>query len=130
MINNSQKGVSLYLALMIMTVLLALALGISAILFGQIKMIRGMGNSVIAFYAADSGIEMILYLDEECRRSSPNCDTSICKADCTGLFDQAFPEEPLDLDTATYKAFVSGNGTIFKTVGNFKETNRAIEVTR
>jgi len=37
-IQNSKNGVSLYLALMIMTVLLALALGVSAILFGQIRM--------------------------------------------------------------------------------------------
>jgi len=62
MINNQKsKGVSLYLALMIMAVLLALALGISTILFGQMKMIRGMGDSVSAFYAADTGIERALY---------------------------------------------------------------------
>ena len=55
--NKLQKGVSLYLAVIIMLILLAIALGVSTILIGQIKTIRGMGNSVSAFYAADTGIE-------------------------------------------------------------------------
>ena len=58
---NSQKGVSLLLAVFISSLLLALSLGISAILISQIKMIKGMGDSVIAFYAADTGIEQALY---------------------------------------------------------------------
>lgn len=58
---GGQKGVSLYLALVIMGILLALALGISTILVGQIKITKGMGDSVIAFYAADTGIERELF---------------------------------------------------------------------
>lgn len=55
------KGVALYIAFMIMTVLLVIVFGISAILFGELRVIRGMGDSVIAFYAADTGIERALY---------------------------------------------------------------------
>jgi hypothetical protein len=44
-----------------MSLILALALGVSALLFSQIKVIRGLGDSVVAFYAADSGIERELY---------------------------------------------------------------------
>jgi len=55
------KGVALYIALMVMSVLLALALGIAAILFSQIKMMEGMGDSVLAFYATNTGIERTLY---------------------------------------------------------------------
>jgi len=62
MINNQKsKGVALYIALMVMGILLALALGISAILLSQTKVIKEMGNSVIAFYAANTGIERTLY---------------------------------------------------------------------
>lgn len=56
-----EKGVSLYLALMVMFILLAVGLGISLIIVSQMKMIREMGDSVIAFYAADTGIENALY---------------------------------------------------------------------
>ena len=61
MFKNSKKGVSLYLALMIMFILLAIGLGVSLIIVSQMKMMKGMGDSVIAFYAADTGIERALY---------------------------------------------------------------------
>jgi hypothetical protein len=56
----SQRGVSLYLSVILMTMLLALVLGISTILFRQLQAIRGMEDSVVALYAADSGIEKVL----------------------------------------------------------------------
>ena len=55
-----QKGVSLYITIVIMAILLAIVLGVSAILMNQIKIIRGIENSVIAFHAADTGIERVL----------------------------------------------------------------------
>lgn len=57
---KGQKGLSLYLVIIIMAILLGVVLGITAILASQLKMIRGMENSVIAFYAAETGIEEIL----------------------------------------------------------------------
>lgn len=57
---NKQKGVSLYIAIMIIAILLAIVLGAGAILLGQLKVIKGMENSIMAFYAADSGIEEVL----------------------------------------------------------------------
>jgi Tfp pilus assembly protein PilX len=59
-LNRVQKGVSLYLAAMIMTVLLAIVLGLSTILLTQVKIVGEMEDSVIAFCAADSGIELVL----------------------------------------------------------------------
>ena len=55
------RGVSLYLAIVIMSVILALALAISSISLSQIKMARNMGQSVIAFYAAETGVERTLF---------------------------------------------------------------------
>ncbi len=57
---NTQKGVSLYIAIMIIVILLAIVLGTGAILLGQLKAIKGMENSIMAFYAADTGIEEVL----------------------------------------------------------------------
>ncbi|OGF61994.1 hypothetical protein A2662_03040 [Candidatus Giovannonibacteria bacterium RIFCSPHIGHO2_01_FULL_45_33] len=57
---RGQKGVILFLAVIIMAILLSIGLGISVILIGQIRMVRDIGNSVIAFYAADTGIEKAL----------------------------------------------------------------------
>ncbi len=55
-----KKGVSLYLAVVLMTMLLALVLGVSTILLRQLQIIRGMEDSAVALYAADSGIERVL----------------------------------------------------------------------
>ena len=55
-----QKGVSLYLAIIILSIFLGISLGLSLILITQIKMIRGMEESVKAFYAADAGLEKVL----------------------------------------------------------------------
>lgn len=59
--NNSEKGVSLYIAFMIVAILLVIGFGMSVILISQIKMLRGMGDSVVAFYAANTGIERTLF---------------------------------------------------------------------
>lgn len=48
------------MSVIIMVILLAVVLGISGILVSQLKIIRGMENSVIALYAAESGIEQAL----------------------------------------------------------------------
>ena len=58
---NSQKGVALYFSMIIMTIILALALGISTLIVGQFKMVGEMGYSVAAFYGADTGLEEGLY---------------------------------------------------------------------
>ena len=113
----SQKGISLYLSIMIMVILLAIVLGISGILIGQLKMMKGMENSIIAFYAADTGIEEVLM-----NRSNP---TSSCTK-----------SSPCELGDARYYLEVKANGEgecnaanfCISSVGTYKGTQRAIEV--
>jgi hypothetical protein len=62
---RSQSGVSLIIAFFVMIILLAVILAITTLLYQEIKMIRNIGNSVVAFYAADSGIEKVLYYDRK-----------------------------------------------------------------
>jgi Tfp pilus assembly protein PilX len=61
MLKDSQRGVSLYFALIIMSILVAVVFSISSIVLVQIRVIRKMGDSIIAFYAADTGAERTLY---------------------------------------------------------------------
>lgn len=84
----SQKGaVSLYLALITMIILLAIGLGITTIIISQMRMIRGIGDSVVALYAADAGIERILYEDKMCHQTG--CSLLSCKTGCYGLVHNA-----------------------------------------
>ncbi len=65
MIADKQKGISLIITFFIMIIILAVVLAISTLLYSQIKVIRNIGNSVIAFYAADSGVEKVLFYDKQ-----------------------------------------------------------------
>ncbi len=58
---SNNKGSSLYFAVSIIAIVLGIALGTSSILISQIRMIREMGNSILAVYAADAGMEKVLH---------------------------------------------------------------------
>lgn len=103
------------MALMVMTILLAMALGLSTIFIGQTKTIKQMGNSVIALCAADAGIENVLL-----NRSNP-IDIS----------------ETFLSNGASYQVLVTVGGTgscpaesnfCIKSIGAYLGTRRAIEI--
>ena len=112
-----QSGVSLYLAIIIMVILLAMVLGLTAILVGQMQMIREMGYSVIALSAADAGIEVVLL-----ERGSPD--------ETPGHYDGF-----LD-NGATYEVSVTRTGTgsctapyyCITSIGTYERVRRAIEI--
>ena len=64
-ISNSERGVSLIITFFIMIIILAIVLSVSTLLYSEIKVMRNLGNSMISLYAADSGIEKVLYYDRQ-----------------------------------------------------------------
>jgi hypothetical protein len=60
-IDNSQKGISLYIAIIILGLTSGIVFGLTSLFLTQTKILRTIGDSVKAFYAADSGIEYSLY---------------------------------------------------------------------
>lgn len=56
-INKFQKGAALYFVVIAVLMILSVVVGISNIVFIQHMMIRDIGESVTAFYLADTGIE-------------------------------------------------------------------------
>ena len=124
MSNIKQKGVSLLFVVLITSVILAIGLGISSILIQQIGMISKIGHSVVSFYAADSGIEQMLYslytpaplylsgdVGEAVFEIQGKCGTSI--ESCPPQFD---PDPGYNRN---YQ---------IKSIGSYKETKRAIEI--
>lgn len=116
-----QKGVSLYLALMIIAILLSIILGLSTILISQIRVIKGMGDSVTAFCAAETGIERVLYeakLGENIIEQQPYQDSFNNASYIVNVYDHNNPE----CADADYYCI--------KSVGTYLGTKRAIEVIR
>ncbi|KPJ55074.1 hypothetical protein AMJ47_02200 [Parcubacteria bacterium DG_72] len=139
----SNRGVSLYLAVVLMTMLLALVLGISTILFKQLQTIKGMEDSVIALYAADSGIERVLvdvianrqdpypqYSDSLGNEASYDVDVVCCQSgigDCVWGGSFICPLSSSDPDCLAYFYCVTSRG-FYGPPGNRTKTQRAIQV--
>jgi hypothetical protein len=114
----SQKGVSVLYAVFVVTVLLAISFGINGILISQVKMLGDIGHSVVAFYAADTGIEKVL-ID----RQNPDLTP--------GYYDGSLG------NGATYTVSVIQGGNpgcdpgfyyCIKAIGVYESTKRAIEI--
>lgn len=126
-----QSGVSLYLAIIVMVVLLAIVLGLTVILIDQIKMVQEIGYSVIALSAADAGIEAILV-------NQANPTSTQAYMDC-GAVPPPPPLPPFCplSNGAEYYLEVLENGSggctalnyCITSVGIYKGVRRAIEVT-
>lgn len=114
---TENRGVSLLLTLLIMAALLAIAFGISRLSLGEIKITRDVPKSLVAYYAAEAGVEQVLYNDRTSSPPLPSGSNSEC------------------LDPPTneicYVVEFSGdspNRTI-RSNGSYKEVRRTIEVT-
>jgi len=146
---NSQKGVSLVITFLIMTIMLAGVLGFSTILFNKIKILGNIGNSISAFYAAQSGIERTLYFDrkeipkksarglcnicntcndcDECTAtdlSLGGCNVNTCN-NCEVSYEYSFSGR-------TYKVLASTTPSVFfvcSSKGEYINTTRTINIT-
>ena len=68
---NNNKGMSIYFAVIIMSMTLAIVLGVATIVVRLSKSTAQLGTSVTAFYAADTGMERLLH---ECASTSECSD--------------------------------------------------------
>ena len=114
-INKNQKGVVLYLTIMVLSVLTASLLALISLAVSQIKIIWTAADSINAFYAADSGIEEVLF-----HIYKQGFDPAGHKGECpySGRVGQA-----------SYQVCVSQtSGSSINSVGSYKNTKRAIEI--
>jgi|TARA_Y100000310_G_C20660862_1_gene804693 hypothetical protein len=131
---QNQRGISLYIALMVMTILLGIALGTSSILFSQIGVLRGIGYSVFAFYATDAGVERALYIDNSV------CATQEQHAPCLQTEFNNIPPEELVLNNGASYTLLAENGGesncppennyCVRSAGSYQQALRAIRVAR
>lgn len=108
--SKMQEGITLYLTIAVLSILTTLLLSLSGISVSQIKVLWGLSDSVVAFYAADTGIEQGLY--------------QIRKQENYNSIPQTL------LGQASYNVFITTttDEIIMKSVSKCKETRRAIEV--
>ncbi|MDP2735385.1 MAG: hypothetical protein Q8P12_04205 [bacterium] len=136
---EQERGVSMYIAFMIMTTLLGIALGVSALLFAQLGILRGMGHSVFAFYATEAGVERALYIDNTfCLEEEEHAPCLAGEFDAIG----ASPPGSVSLSNgASYQLVAEDAGEggcpnllgynyCVKVTGSYQEARRAVRVAR
>lgn len=118
MLAKFQKGSTLYFAVIILFISFFIIASIASILTVQLQTLKNIGFSILAFYAADSGIERALY---EGSITSPP-DFSEC-------FNSSLNH---CYQTTTYlpDGNCQGSNYCVKSQGFFKNVQRAIEITR
>jgi len=120
---NTKKGTTLYLAVIVLSVLLTISIGLSLIIFGQIKIQREIGLSVVALCAAESGIERALYAIYKENILQPDTATSI-----TSTLDNGSSYIVYIYASSTGQCDSSTQYYCLKSRGNFRGVVRAIEV--
>ena len=79
---TKEKGVIFYIVLIVMAIGLLIALELNLILAAQVKISMKMKNSMMAFYAADTGIEKAL-----CNESAGLCSKTNPTQNYSGSLD-------------------------------------------
>lgn len=74
---ESEKGVTLYMSLLILSAVLAMSSAIVILMINEFKIAGDAQKSMMAVYAADSGLEITLY---ETRKGG-----TFSRTDCSGL---------------------------------------------
>ena len=140
-IQNSEKGMALLITFLIMGIMVAIVLGVTVIILSEIDIVRTIGYSVNAIFAANTAIEKSLYYDRQvvltgergicdictsclnctnCLRSGLGC--ADC-TDCTITYNGSIGAE-----TYTAKVIVQDEGDIYSGIGLYKGISRAIDV--
>jgi len=145
---DTEKGVSLIVVFLIMTIMLAMVLGLVSFVLNQTNIIGNLSHSVSSFYAADTGIDKTFYLINaagsfcnvcafcnDCAQctltplAQNGCNPQTCN-NCqltyTSGFDQRTFEvtaELTPLDEETLNVCIASDGFYKNTVRNFDFCN-------
>lgn len=115
---------------MVMTLLLGIGFGMSALLLTQLDTLRGIGYSVLAFYATDAGIDRMLYIDQKSCAGDPD------RVGCLHTIIDPLGTQTLS-NGAQYAVEIQSPGGVCtastycaKSVGTYQQARRAVRVGR
>ena len=127
---TSRQGIAIYLAVVTLSIVLAIALGVRLLSVYQLKNLNEAGNSVVAFAAAETGIEWALsqyyssFIDDTNYQVRCNITPNICvKKIAIGQAFYTVAETMAADDQSCPTGFLC-----VKSVGDYNGTQRVIKV--
>lgn len=132
---SNYKGSSLLITLLVMAALMGIAFGISKLSLGETKISRDISKSLIAYYAAESGVECQMYYDRLLGEAvcggaglgGTSCvgDTGDGASDCLDAGKTTCYK--IEIVSGTYS---HGNGPrTIRSMGCYQDVRRAVELT-
>ena len=109
---QSEEGITILLSVMILSVILSIALGSSDIAISQVQSMEGIGDSVVAFYAADHGVEEVMVMENPTSVSETELSNGATYE--VTVIDSADP----NCDADNY---------CITSIGSYRKTKRAIQ---
>ncbi len=108
-----ERGASILFAILILATILAIAFGVSTLTIGEIRISREAPKSLLAYCAAEAGIERALY-DDRKGGGAINID------ECSVILDNG--------SSYGFDIKITGNNVRIISWGCYKDVKRAIEV--
>jgi len=120
---KNQRGVSLFLITIMISVLVAFSLNVATIIVESAKLTSNAGDSVKAFHCADSGIEYVLY------QISLSPEPTICTSPANSISGTVNGDSYYSFDTTVFNTNNDcGVGTIVTALGNFNGSVRKVQI--
>lgn len=120
---NQQQGFSIYLVMIIVSLMLSVSLNVGTIIVSSAKMSGNLSDGVRAFHSADSGIERALY------NATRDCGPPTCEDQCREFVYTFFsPNFSYDVEVNDGE---NGSCPVSATIvseGMYKNIKRIIEV--
>ena len=127
-LSKTNKGVALILTILILVGILAIALGVTSLMVGEIRITREIPRALKAYYAAEVGIERKLY---ELRKADDISNIG-SPPDCTGAsgfcLDGSDVCYSVNVDTTSNPPPNPPPNVYIKSYGCYKRIKRSVEV--
>ena len=85
---KEEQGSAIFFAVITLSLLFAIGMGVATLFSGELRILRGVGDSVVALNAGDSGVENVLYLDIQ------NCPASASVSEGGSFTSCSVSEKP------------------------------------
>ncbi|OHA74105.1 MAG: hypothetical protein A2940_00430 [Candidatus Wildermuthbacteria bacterium RIFCSPLOWO2_01_FULL_48_29] len=89
---KEEKGITIYLVLIVLVVTLGASLGLSSIFLRQLRLVGGVGVSMPAYHAAEAGAERLLRLDT-CLIMEDETERLTCIEEVSGIDNADIPAD-------------------------------------
>jgi Tfp pilus assembly protein PilX len=123
MFKGNEKGIALFMVVVITAVSLGIVAGMSSLLFKEMKITQRIGHSVLSFHAADSGIERTIYATRKESYDPSTCTPTPCLA-------YPIVGDPSLNNGSSYQVYVQSidTSTQLRSVGSYVDTQRGVEI--